>query len=509
MSNRNIPPAQRAERALLGAMLTDPKVIDQVQHMLAADDFDDPHHASAWNAILHVATDPSVTVDALLVVDHLRKTGNSAGINALHLFEWMQDCPVPGNARAYAAQVRDASALRTARNLGVQLTGIADSLTSDDATALIDTMKHRLDEVAQHLGEADPLEATGLHDLSWVLTGPPPPVEQPTWGRRLDGPSLFYPGRVNGLFGEPESGKTWVALQCIVEVLAAGKRAAFIDVDHNGSDLVTQRLELLGAQDKHVGDRGCFRYYTPQDAQHLRASIQHVARWNADLVVMDSVGEMLAMLGAKSIDNDEVTTALRSTAGTLAATGACVITIDHLPKSGLDRSQNWAIGASAKKAFVDGAYYRVQLREQFVPGGRGVSGLHRAKDRLGQVTVNCLNDLAGNFVLDGTAGGTASFIEPPTAATARQSLEAAVEAAMAKVSDVLEKSGPHKKADLERAVGGKATTTRTAVTRLQEGGHVRITQGPNRSQIHELVRPYPEARGTSRDPAPHLVPEAA
>lgn len=56
-------------------------------------------------------------------------------------------------------------------------------------------------------------------DVAALLAGELPEPPAPTVLRRTDGHGVFYAGQVNSLFGEPESGKTWIALAAAAEVL--------------------------------------------------------------------------------------------------------------------------------------------------------------------------------------------------------------------------------------------------------------------------------------------------
>ena len=49
--------------------------------------------------------------------------------------------------------------------------------------------------------------------------------------RRSDGEVLFYDGKVNWVFGEPGSGKSWLALYVVQESLLRGQRTAFWDFE--------------------------------------------------------------------------------------------------------------------------------------------------------------------------------------------------------------------------------------------------------------------------------------
>jgi hypothetical protein len=56
-------------------------------------------------------------------------------------------------------------------------------------------------------------------DVAGLLAGDLPEPPAPELLRRTDGNAMFYKGQVNMLFGEPESGKTWVALAAVSEAL--------------------------------------------------------------------------------------------------------------------------------------------------------------------------------------------------------------------------------------------------------------------------------------------------
>lgn len=79
-------------------------------------------------------------------------------------------------------------------------------------------------------------------DIAAMLSGGLPEPPTPSVLHRTDGPCLFYAAQVNLLFGDPESGKTLIALAALSELAAAGAKSAFLDLDHNGPDAIVGRL---------------------------------------------------------------------------------------------------------------------------------------------------------------------------------------------------------------------------------------------------------------------------
>jgi hypothetical protein len=84
-------------------------------------------------------------------------------------------------------------------------------------------------------------------DVAALLDGTLPEPPAPDLLRRSDSNALFYAGQVNLLFGDPESGKTWVALAAVEEALHKGGTALVVDLDHNGPAATLSRLVALGA----------------------------------------------------------------------------------------------------------------------------------------------------------------------------------------------------------------------------------------------------------------------
>ena len=251
----------------------------------------------------------------------------------------------------------------------------------------------------------EPSEALGdtYADLSWVLTGERRPPLQPEYLATEAGHALFYAGRINGLFGDPETAKSWIAQTTIAQGFAAGKTAVYLDIDHNGAEEIAERLLLLGANPEKIGNPSHFRIYEPEDRTGLVAFLTEMTRYRPDIVVIDSLGELMPMLGAKTVDNDELTTAMRAMLKPLAhKLGACVITIDHLPKGTDGRASGYAIGGIAKKRVIDGSYLSCEAIDPPAPGHIGKIRLTIEKDRHGQVRAHSVGRLAGDYIIDST-----------------------------------------------------------------------------------------------------------
>ena len=254
---------------------------------------------------------------------------------------------------------------------------------------------------------------TGLYfDVDGLLAGTMPEPPSPSILTRDDGHAIFYAGEVNVLFGDPESGKSWIADAAAAETLRNDGRVAILDLDHNGPASTVSRLLSLGAPESALRDLGRFRYAEPYDRTELDAVLWDLAhrdneyRWAPTLAVVDSLGELVPIYGGSSNSPDEFTVVHGRVMKPLAACGAAVVVIDHLAKNADSRAQG-ATGTAAKRRVVGGAAIRVKVLTPFKPGEGGTALLKVHKDRHGGLRRWCpSNDrepVAGTFTMTATS----------------------------------------------------------------------------------------------------------
>jgi hypothetical protein len=200
--------------------------------------------------------------------------------------------------------------------------------------------------------------------------------------KRSDGHGLIYTGRVHSIYGESESGKSWVAQIATAECLKADKKVIYIDFESDAIDIVN-RLKALG-----VSRANLLQYFTyirpdgPRDSDdpYWQAILEPDS---AELVIIDGVTESLTMWGGETKDNDAITRWMRIFPRTVAtASGAAVVLIDHITKNAETRGR-FAIGGQAKLATIDGAAYLVEPLEALAPGRTGTLTMRVTKDRPG------------------------------------------------------------------------------------------------------------------------------
>lgn len=499
---RRPPQDHAAEQAVLGALLRRPALAPDLARELNRDDFYRPQHQVIWDAIHHLTDQlhgdggapEQLAGDVVLLGAHLARTGELDRVGGpTYLTDLLAAVPIVENAPHYAKIVRDRARARALVELGTRLAATGYKADPDALDLALGDAVDLVDQVALRFGPTTQTNGAGLKDLSWLLGGQPPVIPGPVYVTRDDGTALFYAGKVNGVFGDPEGGKTWLAQLAIVEALSKGQRAAMIDVDHNGPDHTAARLILLGARMEHLADPDLFRYYEPEDGEELTAAVHELITWAPAVLVIDSLGEIFPMLGVNTNDTDEMTSAMRLVCSKPAIAGACVITVDHLPKSADARSTGYAIGSIAKKRMIRGSYLRVEARTKPMPGGIGKISLRIEKDTSGELRRSSNGGYAGTLVLDSTQPAITSWSISRAEAPRNPDGSFRPTTWMEKVATYIAENPECSGRDIESAIPGTAKTIRAALIQLITEGHVTRIKGPNRSWLHTLAIPYREA----------------
>lgn len=480
-----------AERSLIASLIAEPQRAPDLTDIVNPDDFYEPRHETIWHAITAVLAN-GLLPDIATLIEQLRTTGDLTNAR-LHDFTLATTGAHPPQAATYARTVHDvALARRTTTQISL---AHAHALAATNTDQIGTALARAMDAVETALRSlwSDGTATTALHaDLTGILTGGIPQPDPPAYCRRADGNALFYPGRVNGLYGDPEAAKSWIAQVAIVETLTAGGRATIVDVDHNGPAATSARLALLGAPTELIADPDHFRYYEPDDRDELLTTIAQAVAWNPHVAVLDSLGELLPMYGASSVDNDEITAALRNLANPLANAGACVITIDHLPKNSDARTSGYAIGGTAKKRAMDGALIHVDTKTPAAPGQTGRMVLRIEKDRPGRLRETSSGKYAGTFILDSTRPEIVATIELETVPT-NDDGGRRYTIFMEKISRYVEDNDQASFNDITEAIGGNERHLKAAIKTLVDEGFMTILPGPRRSKLHHSIAHYREA----------------
>lgn len=503
--DRTPPRDQAAERAVLGGMLLSPSVIPDVVQILEGPEFYWPVHETVYGAIVGLAT-RGEPVDPITLADELRRTGDLTRVGGpAYLHELPGAAPSAANAPYYAEKVRDAAVRREV----LRATGEADHLLRSGEGELADVLDLVQEKISRAVEGSSPRTAgadpTGwtFSDLTPVLDGTHKP-QQPVVGARDDGIGLFYPGRVNGIQGESEAGKSWVALiSCLVEI-NRGNHVVYLDFEDSEAGVVS-RLLLIGANPDDI--QHLFHYVRPGSTPtpvQLRQFIARIGDLGPSLIIVDGVTEAMVMMGLELKENTEIAKFGRMLLRPLADTGAAVVPLDHVVKNNESRGR-YALGGVHKLNAVDGVQYMLEAVRPFGINTEGRSRLRIAKDRPAQIRRHALPGgrnpmhwFADLVIRSEGEEFAAAHLYPPVQHTpdpAEQTAEEKkaaqeeeeIQAREQQVLKVLAKAKePMSKKAVEELIPGRASVTRRALTRLVHAGRVVAEPGPRSATLHRL-----------------------
>jgi hypothetical protein len=312
----------------------------------------------------------------------------------------------------------------------------------------------------------------------------PPPPEPPSIG------GLLYARKRHVFVGEPDSGKTWLALALAVEEAERGNVVVFVDADGNGGGVVLERLRALGLTDGQV--RRHVRYLAPVEPMLDPPILADVERMIAGepitLVVGDSTDALLALHGLDPNATVDCERFYRRIVEPWGAHGAAVLLLDHVVKN-RDQRGRFAIGSQRKTGRAE-VVLGLEVATPLTRGGRGVVRITTYKDRPGYLARPKL----GEVVLDSDAEtGRVSWTLRPAAD--QEGLDFRPTCLMERVSRYVEarvREEELTRGQIEKDVQGKADALRRAIDVLTEEGYVEERRGPRGARLITSVRPYRE-----------------
>lgn len=207
-----------------------------------------------------------------------------------------------------------------------------------------------------------------------------PEIPDPELLTLSDGSSLLYPGESHSLYGEPESGKTWLALYAMKQEIEKGNSVVLIDAEDRWEKSY-RRMIQLGTDPHAVSEH--FRYIKPMSPTELE-EVAYVLQAEPTLIVIDSTGESMGIEGFDQNADGDVAQWNQRLVHPLTVNGACVLTLDHVVKSA-DGKGRWAIGSQRKLASITGAAYTVTVQSKWSRQDIGHAKVECTKDRNGKI----------------------------------------------------------------------------------------------------------------------------
>jgi len=311
---------------------------------------------------------------------------------------------------------------------------------------------------------------------------------------------LFYPGKVNTVFGDSGGGKSWMSLWVIVGQMMLGNDAVLIDYEDDPFTHVG-RMRQMGVSDEIIAKH--FIYIQPNEKWDTasKAIVEAtLAMRKPSVAVIDSFGEALGIDGYSSNADEEVATWMRGTARFLAEHGICVILLDHVVKSSTSaRSTAFASGTQRKRASISGAAYFLSIID---PPSRWSAGRLQficRKCRHGWWSTNTI--AADASITNLPDGGVKISVQKPTDTSIKSKVFRPTYF-MERVSEFLQTSGKTlNKQEIIDGVGGKYKHVSDAIDRLVSEGYCTRTIGARKAQQITFVKEFKAASDPmSEDP---------
>lgn len=338
-------------------------------------------------------------------------------------------------------------------------------------------------------------------DLTAVLDGTyRPPV--PSVGARDDDVGLFYPGRLHSVASESEGGKTWFMLHASMTELERGNAVVYLDFEDDEGG-VAGRLLALGANRDTIRER--FAYIRPDDGIRAADNRDDLAQVLHDLqptlVVLDGITEAMTLHGLELKDNGDIARFGKMLPRWIADQGPATVALDHVVKD-RDGRGRYALGGVHKLNGINGAAYLLDNRAPFGVGITGKSTVYIAKDRPAQLRKHALRARDGlhwfaDLVLESVTLHGDTMLTASLSVPEHRAEQFRPTVLMKRVSDALTKAAvPLNTRGILDRVKAKQQDVRAAIAVLVDEGYVTVQPGPNRSQLHTVVKPFDEGETT-------------
>lgn len=484
---QRVPPHDlEIERALLGTAMNRREVAELLANDTTPGDFYNPSHVVLADAICTVQRE-GTPVEPATVAAHLRRHGqldairttDAAGTSAIAVI--YSAGLAASTAPRLVGYLRDYSNRRRTLELCEQLI---------DAVYTGTTTEHLIGEM--HTASTAQQRA---HDTTWepvnlaaILAGDGPPLV-PAVLTRTDGAALLYPGRIHALNGEPESGKSWLALLASQQQITQGSHVLYIDYE-DAAESVVERLLALGVTPAILLER--FHYIRPNDPidSNAKLRVAHaLGTWPVTLAVIDGVTEAMSSSGWSINDNDDVARFYDALPRLIERHGPAVALIDHVTKDRETRGR-YAIGGQHKLAGITGAAYSIDVRAPFGRGLHGIATVTVTKDRHGQIRSQAAGGRhVGELHLHSHGDQLDCTLRAPLG-----SAEFRPTFLMERISRALEVAPDGLGIrQIRSTVSGKAVAKDQALSLLLAEGFAEVAPGPRGAQLHRTLRPFREA----------------
>ncbi len=300
-TDRLPPQSPEAERSVLGSMLRENSVIDEVTLKVRADQFYADAHQKIFLAILGLREKPA-PVDLITLAEELKQRGQIEDVGGYgYLGELWDAAPTAANAAYYAQIVRDRAVLRKLIHAGTEI--LRDAYEQAQAPdELLNSAERKILEVAE-LGLAD--EAVTLN-YALGLAYDRIDKRQGAEGLSISGLSTGFrdldeitaglqDSELVIIAAQPSVGKTAFALGLTRNVIGEGHGVFFVSLEQSKIELAERLLCSQARVDSHRLRKGSL---SAEDIEKLMEAGGDLAR--AKLFIDDSPAQGMLRIAANA-----------------------------------------------------------------------------------------------------------------------------------------------------------------------------------------------------------------
>lgn len=273
---RVTPHNLEAEKAVLGAVLVDPRLWLDVEH-LAPQAFFRDSHARIWRCMAALSQQ-GAAIDPLTISDALKRTGDLEAVGGPAYVMGLTDgVPRASNIVGYADLVQRSYDLRRVIQAGSHLLQRAHDADAEPA-AVVDEAERLLLELNQDRA----LRTDGLVPATELVTQAWGYLEQLTnrkgglaglatgWADIDAQTRGWQPGHLILVAGRPSMGKTALGLQTAFHAAKAGKRVGLFSLEMTKEELLLRLISQEGRIDGHRLQSG---YAGERDMARMSAAL--------------------------------------------------------------------------------------------------------------------------------------------------------------------------------------------------------------------------------------------
>jgi hypothetical protein len=287
-----------------------------------------------------------------------------------------------------------------------------------------------------------------------------------------------YPARTHSVVAESEAGKSWLALLWCAQEIRCGNNVLYIDCEDDIDGILTRLTDI--ADEDEICEH--FTYVRPWGQIPDDVAVRFKDK---SLVIVDGIGEALSMHGLKD-DADGYLWLDGHLMRVLAATGAAVVSLDHVPKS---KENQDAAGTVHKTNAITGASFLLRNVQPFGLGQSGYSRLFVRNDRPGWIRKECIDggnrELAAELHVISNDPNIATTVRLKTAEPIASANEYSIKEQISNYTFGL-LPGATSKNEIARNVRGDRNRVLAAIDEMVSEGYLENVGTANRPKIKHV-----------------------